>query len=272
MLGHPLALMAEASRPSFDNPPVVEVVCAIEFLTLGGMQAPHFGLFWSSIKDRFPRCVSAIPLGTPQPDGSFLVDLGQFPPLPRLQFHSESGDALVQMQTDRFIFNWKRVDAQAPYPRFPNVLQQFQELFARFTEFCAVEKIGEIQPTQLEVTYVNHIPVGVGWESFAEVGRVLPDVAWRTDARYLPSAAGFTWRTRFNMDGGALHVTAQSATRTTEPAGQLLRLDLTARGSCAGKSLDDVWVLFAKANEWIVKGFIDVTSPEMQQTIWRRTA
>ena len=45
-----------ADLPSFDAPPVNETVLGVEFTPLAKWSIPHFGLFWSRIRDEYPRC------------------------------------------------------------------------------------------------------------------------------------------------------------------------------------------------------------------------
>ena len=44
-----------ASLPEFGNPPVREVAISIQFSPLTKWQGPHAGLFWSEIKNDYPK-------------------------------------------------------------------------------------------------------------------------------------------------------------------------------------------------------------------------
>jgi uncharacterized protein (TIGR04255 family) len=270
-----LLRMTDRPRPSFEDPPVIEVVCGIQFATLALLQAPHLGLYWNRIRDEFPRCQSKPPLPPAADVGQVEVTLefGTLPPIPRVWFISDRGDALVQLQQDRFLYNWKRADPSQPYPRYPAVLQRFRALFEGFVAFLEEHALGDIRVNQLELTYVNHMVGGAGWQSYGDVGVVLPDHVWRQGNRYLPIPAAFTWRTRFDMpnERGRLHIAAQSGRRKGSDD-LLLRLDLTARGMFDGDANDHLWKWFDEANSWIVQGFIDVTGADMQKHVWRRTA
>lgn len=50
----------------------------------------------------------------------------------------------------------------------------------------------------------------------------------------------------------------------------LLLLQLTARGAPIGEGLEGAREFFDLGREWIVKGFVDVTSPEMHGKWGRR--
>jgi hypothetical protein len=48
-------------------------------------------------------------------------------------------------------------------------------------------------------------------------------------------------------------------------------LDLTVRGIGSHRSFDDMKEWFNIARVWIVRGFTDLTTDEMQTKVWRRT-
>jgi hypothetical protein len=52
----------------------------------------------------------------------------------------------------------------------------------------------------------------------------------------------------------------------------LLVAELTVRGIGPDRSVEGMWSWFDLAREWIVRGFADVTGPDVQQNIWRRNA
>lgn len=49
--------------PEFKSPPVIEVVCGVQFEPLPGFLSVHFGEFWARIRDRYPRTEDRPPLG-----------------------------------------------------------------------------------------------------------------------------------------------------------------------------------------------------------------
>ena len=118
--------MVDQSRthPHFANPPVQETAFGIEFAPLQKWQVPFVGLFWQRVRNRYPafRVLPSLPSvvedlsGRPQasPGLSFNV-VAEVPPV-RCWFLTEDETRLIQVQQDRFIFNWKRGRVDAPYP------------------------------------------------------------------------------------------------------------------------------------------------------------
>ena len=77
------------SLPSYKIPPVIEVVCGINFKKIAQFKAPHFGLFWQKLRGDYPTCKHASPLGFPPKPPDFEADPELFFPLPRLWFINE---------------------------------------------------------------------------------------------------------------------------------------------------------------------------------------
>lgn len=258
------------SLPDYENPPVQEVACGIEFKHLQGFKASHIGIFWQKIRDQFPNCEHAYPLGFPQKPP---VSAGDFIfPLPRLWFINKSRNGLVQLQNDRFYYNWRRMQTEEPYPRYSSVIKEFKNNLQIFEEFLAEEKLGTLDLEGLELTYINHIPKGDGWTSVAEIGEVLQDLEWKSkNNRFLPKPKQLKWETVFHMPEGKgrLYVKLETGHRKVDKL-QLYILNISARGQTVDKGKKQMWNWFDLAHEWIVRGFADLTTEKIQQNIWRR--
>ena len=260
----------------FDKPPVIEVVCCMTFALSSPLKAAHIGTFWDSIRSEFPNTEDAAPLAAiqeVQSDASVDVQLQflQLPPLRRTWFLSEDGRHLVQLQDDRFIYNWKRIDANDPYPSYDEVVAGFKAQWDRFSDFVRAQQLGDLTVNQLELTYVNHIPVA----SLGDVQtyNVFTDhqLAGSPD-RFLPAPKAFKWATSYDLPNGEgrLHTLSQLA-KITATAESVVRMDLTARGMPSNASQDGCIAWFDMAHEWITHGFADLTLPALQNNVWRRT-
>ena len=261
--------------PEFERPPVIEVVCGVLFKSLDGLLAPHVGLLWERFRESYPRVAEVPPLspifeafGEP-PEAT--VTFSDTPPLARTWLIHADETALIQIQRDRFLHNWKKVREADEYPRYVRVVKDFRERLATFETFLADTKPGVIDPLQYELTYVNHIPRQDRVASISEIRRAFPDFAWREESRFLPAPEAFNWRTVFVLPNqvGRLHVSMRTWTRPQDGSPMLL-LDLTARGMPNAKDREGMWSWFDLAHEWIVRGFADVTGQEFQHDVWRR--
>ena len=108
------------------------------------------------MRDKFPACEHALRLGTL----SEPLDLVNY--LPRIWFVSKEQNMLIQIQDDRFLFNWRRMQVQnkEAYPRYSKIIEAFKTNLRIFQRFLEEEKLESVKPKKCELTYVNHIPKG----------------------------------------------------------------------------------------------------------------
>ncbi len=270
-------MASPADLPKYGNPPVVELVCGILFESLNKFLAPHIGLLWENFKTEYPNIRQMMPLAplkegfdaTPSMVGPLSDD---FPLHPRVWFETRDGTGLIQVQRDRFLYNWKKVKPDDEYLHYDYVIRQFKNCLSQFESFLHDKELGEIKPIQYELTYVNHIPKGQGWYNLNEVGTVFPDISWRNGAnRFLTELEGLNAQASFRLPErqGRLHAAIRYGIR--QPDQPILLLDLTCRGIGEDRSHLAMWEWFDLAHQWIVRGFTDLTSAEMQKSIWRRS-
>ncbi len=262
--------------PDFEKPPVTEVVCGIQFKELSLLFAPHLGLLWEKFKTEYPGCQEIPPLVPTierfDKGPSTQLDFTDKPPLPRIWFTHTEGNRIVQVQRDRLLHNWKKIRAEDEYPRYGTVIGLFRKHLSSFEAFVKEAALGSIEPVQYEMTYVNFIPQGEGWNSLGELGKVFPDFAWQNEVeRFLPQAEAVNWHTSFVLPErvGRLHATVRNAARVEDNV-PVIRFELTARGMPPEPSKDAMWRWFDLAHEWIVRGFADLTGDAMHTNVWRK--
>lgn len=243
----------------------------------------HLGLLWQKYRDRLPQVEERPPLEPvverfgvrARPLSSRIALLEQAPPV-RLWFSNTEGDELVQVQPDRFIFNWRRRDDGHEYPRYQVVLQGFESALEKFVEFLREQNMHPLTPTQCDVTYVNHIfPVQGVWSTHAEVGNAVSLLAV-PNTSFLPRAEDVSATARYVMTNGEgetplgrLHVSVEPRVlvQNNQP---LIFLQLAARGRPLGEGLEGVRAFVDLGRRWIVEGFADITTPDMHDAWGRR--
>jgi len=275
--------MSNATRtplPDYERPPVIEVVCGIQFDPLPKFQATALGMFWERVRGEYPTTQEMPPLGPvierfgAEPDsGAAQMELPAVPPLPRMFLIHQIPNWLIQLQRERFLHNWRKVNKSDPYPRYPTVFEKFWNAWTEFLGFCRAEKLGEPAINQCEITYINHIPAGEGWETIGDLGEVFPDLKWRADRAFLPCPDSAAWRVAFTLpeSKGRLHVSLKHAIRR-EDSQPVLLCELTARGLPSSGEDNAVQEWFELGREWIVRGFADLTGEQIQENVWIRRA
>lgn len=269
--------------PDFTNPPVIEVALSVQFTPLPAFRTPHFGLLWSDFRNKFSKFEEHPPRPPVveqfdkrrTPGVEVRVEMGL--PVPQCRFLNDKGTELIQVQQDRFVHNWRKVGTGDEYPRYESVKRRFEEELGIFRQFLARENLGDLVPNQGEVTYVNHIIPGVGWERHAELGEII--TLWRTqhsDA-FLSEPEDIGLRVRYIIpaaDGnplGRLIVGINPGFRSDDDK-PIYVLILTARGRPSGEGIDGLLRFLDIGREWIVRGFTSLTSPRMHEIWGRRNA
>lgn len=267
--------------PSYDRPPVTEVVLAVAFAEAPSLTVAHLGHFWfTELRAELPDIEEQPPyeppiesLGAPAPAVlSFRFLAG--PPSPRLWAKSADGTMLLQLQRNWIAFNWKDAPGSTqPYPRWAAIEERLLRYLRRLEEFCQREGLGSPVPIQVEVSYINSIGSGVQWHDHGDLHKVLtvvaPSQGLLAGAETTQLATAFRIRDEHDQVRGRLHVTAQPAfdVATNRP---VLVLTLTARGAPHPATEDGVLSFLRLGHEWIVKGFTSLTTEPMHQEWGRR--
>jgi len=156
--------------PHFRNPPVVEVVCGLQFSGVEDWQTTHFGGFWQLIRTEYPQFEDHPPLdklrmGT----GPVEPEIAIMPPLRRVFFIQPPGNFLIQLQPNRILHNWRKVAESDQYPRFESAYPKFISSWQIFNKFTAEVGLTQPEPDIFELTYIDHI---------SKVGAKFPRDVW----------------------------------------------------------------------------------------------
>lgn len=272
----------DASLPYFGDPPVVEVALAVQFEPLAELRTPQIGLFWNEIRERFPKIEEHPPLGTMmerfgarrKPIAGVRIEMMQQPPLPRCWFLNEAGTELIQIQKDRFAQNWRKTGGDEEYPRYDHLRETFESELRQFEDFLRRERIGAIVANQCEVTYVNHIVAGRGWDTHGDLANVLSLFGGEPSEGFLPDMEEARLSGSYIIpdgDGpplGRLRFSIDPVYRREDDQPMFL-LNMVARGRPDGDGTDGVLRFLDTGHTWIVRGFAAITTPHMHK-IWRR--
>ncbi len=271
-----------ADFPDYRNPPVTEVVLGAQFAPLEGFCGPLVGVYWATIRESFPRTEEHPPIAHMVEDLQVLrgvrsqemkVGIARGPLPIRAWFISQDETQLLQVQSDRFHYNWRKRSDDQEYPRFPAIRDAYLGHWHGYRAFLEKEGIQEPQVDQCEVTYVNIIKQGEGWESFAEIGDLFTTLRWCTRTDFLPQPETLRWGAKFLLgDGlGRMHVELVPILKMPENE-TALRFTLTVRGLPSESPSDEgIRAWYEVAHEWIVKGFADMVD-ERTDSLWGKRA
>lgn len=260
---------------SYEKPPVNEVVCSVLFDPIKALLTPHIGLLWQRFQPDYPFCDDVAPVA-PNVEVfnnhviETMLQLSDIPPLPRVWFISSDETKVVQIQRDRLIHNWRKICPDSEYPTYDSLIKAFQGHFKSFNVFLQEAELGTIQIRQYELSYVNQISQGEGWETLEDIGKIFPDFKWQNSLeRFLPKPQYIHWHTTFDLpdEFGRLHISIRNGLADNHPT---LVFELSVRGIGKYRSLDLMQNWFDVAHECTVKAFVDLTDHKMQENIWKR--
>lgn len=264
--------------PKFEAPPVIETVLSVQFTPLQQYSNAHAGWFWKNyldpnwgtikevprINEQFERFESEKKWGT-----SSEVIIRTAPDVERHQISRSDGERMIQIQDNRFVYNWKKVEGG--YPSFGILLPEFHDYFSKFQEFATDAGNDGLQLNQWEVTYVNHLFKGEAWDSSADWLYLLPwlvspaaDVMGQS-----PDSVQQDWHLVIGENYGRLHVSLKHVRIGTAEGPEALSLQLTARGPIDIEREIDLETGFNIGHSSIVLSFDAMTSEDAHK-IWKR--
>jgi len=267
---------APADQPvNFREPPVTEVVLAMQF-ERAAIDLEVLADFATRVKADFPQRDQRPPLPPMAEDFSkavaepeFSLELASRFEMPRTWFSSADGTRILQLQEDRLVFNWQRAHPNdADYPRYLKLREAFRERLAQLLE--SIEAAGgDVPGTNFcEVTYVNQMELGeddpVGASTLADILAPLDNPEYA----FLPFPEDQRYGARFLIpeDGesrGRLYVNAAPAAR---PDGtSMYVMNLTSRLKPRDSSPGSAWDALDLGRNWIVQGFVDLTTKKMHE-------
>lgn len=241
----------------------------VQFQSLTNLYAPHTGLFWSKVRSTYPICRENPPIvpqieDLQQPGGLRppKVSLSSLPSLPRVFFERRDGEWLIQLQRDRFLHNWRSRPNAPDYPRYPIVRREFFQQWESFHQFVRDNELGEINITQLEITYLNHIPVMA-----SELTDVFPGLAWLTRKELPAEAEAISFSCSFRLADNSSRLRVEVRPGKHADGGDILLFQLTVRGTLGELTIEE-W--FDQGRACIVHSFAELTSESWHRK-WGRT-
>lgn len=246
-------------------------------LSVGFQRLPitvvQLGDLWNAFRQRFP-IVEQMPVynmpteafGQPPARPTISLELVGGVPLPRLWFVDPAGAQLIQVQSDWFARNWRRMEGGGEYPRYPALSDAFIDDLTRFRAYLSSQGL-DITPTQCGVTYIDHIvlPEHGGLASVLSFGAAGAD-----QFGLRPEGEALATDYVLEHDGtrvGRLHMVANTATRHVDGK-SIVVLNITVRGVPLGDDLDGVIAFQDWGREWAWKAFTSVIRSEVQHS-WR---
>jgi uncharacterized protein (TIGR04255 family) len=269
----------EAPLPRFRKPPVSEVALGVQFSPI--LNPVHLGLYYLKVRSGFPKIQvqppilpafetfgtsgTGLTMGLPTFGGGAVVG-------PRMWFMSDDDNLLIQLQSDRLLFNWRGGVQGSAYPHFDAVQTQFMNALGTLETLVDAEKMS-IVVNQCEVVYINPIltsQTGVSPSDPQKIFRVWSaerGPEWPEPIEDLSLNARYRLKDEAGNPFGRLTVAVASGLAADESTA--FQLELTARGLPQGVGREGIAAFHNQGHRAIVRCFAAITTPEMHR-LWER--
>ncbi len=159
------------------DPPIVEVVCGFFFSPLARLDPITVGRYWSEEKAReYPKTQLHPPISD-RPS----LRLGEGIGPVRCWLIGEREEYLLQIQPDRFYFNWRKREGEYPhfnkYAEKDGVLRRSLREFREFAQFATAALGQTPKPVRLELAKIDMLVSPRHWKNYADLQSVVPMLA-----------------------------------------------------------------------------------------------
>lgn len=258
----------QGQLPDYDRPPVVETILGAVFDPIERFEAPYYGLYWATIRDRFPNAEVRPPM-TQGPT----LEVSSGAPRIRCWFIDTTSSRLIQLQQDRFYYNWRKspsVHATQDYPHYADLRPNFQSEWNHFVGFLGTQALSNPRVLSCEITYINHIERGNGWNDYTDLPKIFACLAPGQSAILsAPKSLSFSGTFEIPKNGGEIQLEFQPAIRQDDYQ-QILQLNVTARGRMRSSSIDDMLGWFDSSQRSMLEAFDEFTRGPLHATFGRK--
>lgn len=239
------------------KPPVIEVVIGSQF------DGPIFDNsyvyeFFQKIKDQYPIVRENPPLPSiisnpNKPDQTRILQGYNS----RRFFINKAGDKLIQLQTDRLLFNWRKNTGNESYPRFSSVLEDFLRFFDLISE--DIKEISN-KVNQLEITFIDHILIkDFGLNNYV-LNEIFSDFKIKQELRNFDCSFSIPHE---DLNGN-LNLSIKTAMNISDQS-KIIICESTCRGNKRADETLNTW--YHKAHEVLLENFIDFFTDKSKK-VW----
>ena len=250
----------------YESPPIDEIVCGIRFDSIKELRSGHFGILWQKFRPDFPK-IEDHNLVNPVPMEDF--ENPDKLPLPRVWFIHENENELIQVQRNRFLHNWRKRRPDDEYPGYEKVVENFEKYLSCFQDFLVEENLGHLVPKQYELTYIDLIPKGQGWESPGNLENVFPNLLSLTRRDILLSdVKSINWQIILDLPNslGEVSISIRTAQRISNSQ-ELIHVEYK---TISNRPYQPMRAWFEDAHNAITNFFSNLVSDEIQEKFWGR--
>lgn len=243
----------------FTKPPLIEVVFGIN-IEIPELSLVHFGLYWETIKDKFPNPVETFGELELAEDSSYVSGF------PTLWYLSSEENRLIRLTENYFSYHCRCINED--YKHFATIFQEFLNEWRNLKSYWSEKVEKDIKIEGCTLQYINLIDDSSGWNKPEDNEKIFSFFD-----KKIETSLGFplstSWKLKFNLpeETGELIVNLeQQEFKTSDTkAKDLLIFTLSAVGYEDNITDLDDWFIYS--HDSIIQSFLDLTTAEVQE-IW----
>jgi uncharacterized protein (TIGR04255 family) len=266
-----------ADEIDFDAPPLVEVAYSIQFEAIPNFHIAMFGVIWETFRECYPiveyaqniqHIVEKFGVVSDRPQPGLQLVNSPFN-TERAMFYSEDKQFLIQIQDDRFVFNWRKYGIQdCVYPRYEVIKKRFLDELLSFQQVLEKNNFEPLVFDQMEMTYINHIDLDLS--SANEVFKNIFDNSSFTEDAEI-ERINLDIKQLLKYEGrriGRTHTSIQQGNRLSDKS-ELFVLKFITRAHPVGDGIEGVLPVIELMRNTINNRFKSITSEKMH-SVWEK--
>ncbi len=215
------------------NPPLIELVLGIQFNKKIFENELLIKIYNSLLMKEFPKIEEkpVVPATIEEYNKPTITKILSGFNTRKLFINNEE-DKLIQIQPDKILFNWRKMNNKTLYPRFLKVYKEFTECLDSINKIVSYNDF----INQYEITYIDHFQIDLFNISSFNISKLFNIFPLNENEEI--SNIGINYSIPQNLLNGNLNVLIQSAIRSTDNK-KIIVLESTCRGFNKNISIDN---------------------------------
>lgn len=245
----------------FKKPPLIEVVFGMN-IEIPGISLVHFGLYWETIKEKFPTPVESFGELTLVESSSYESSF------PTVWYLSSEENRLIRLTEDYFSFHCRCINEE--YQHFENLFKEFINEWKNLESWWSNISKENIKADEFSLQYINLIDEKSNWKSLEDNSKIFNFFPEEIKTS-LGSPNIYSSEFRFDLPDnyGNLIVSLEQRKlkESKEELKDIMIFTLSAISSDVEINFQENW--FSFAHDSIIQSFLDLTTKEAQSQ-WDR--
>ena len=244
----------------FKKPPLKEVVFGVN-IEISELSLVHFGLYWETIKEKFPTTIENFGGLTLTGDENYT------PSFPAVWYLSSEENRLIRLTKDYFSYHCRCI--KEDYQHFENLFEEFLNEWNRLESWWLYFSQQQIKVKQYSLRYINIIDENSNWRDLEDNSKVFSLFKQEIKTSLgLPETYLSEFRFELPDNFGELEISLETSQQEVSGLKKnFMIFYLSTFSKIMNGKFQKYW--FDSAHDFIIQSFLDLTTEEAQN-LWER--